>query len=189
MSNEGAKRRYPAEAAWAVARELVDYLAPACERIEVAGSLRRGRADVGDVELLCIPAIIKGGVNLLGPTYADALEEKLAAALASGRLAWRLNSRGRKVYGRLNKLLVHVVSDIPVDVFSTTPQNWGMAFLVRTGPKEFNIRVMKRFHDLGMRGHAYGGVADSDGPELNCPTEEEVFRLLDWQYVPPEMRR
>ena len=74
--------------------------------------------------------------------------------------------------------MVHVPSGIPIDVFSTSAQNWGMSAVVRTGPKEFNIRLMQRFRQLGMTGHAYGGVTGRDGI-IECPDEETVFRIAE----------
>ncbi len=49
------KRRWPLELAELTAQVLVSQVGDVCERIEVAGSVRRGRMDVGDIELLCIP--------------------------------------------------------------------------------------------------------------------------------------
>ena len=79
-------------------------------------------------------------------------------------------------------------SGIPVDVFSSSTNNWGMSLVVRTGSKDFNVRMMARFRELGMRGHAYGGVTDQEGNEIECPDEETVFRLLGWSWMPPERR-
>ncbi|MDP2952269.1 MAG: hypothetical protein Q8O76_02995, partial [Chloroflexota bacterium] len=76
---------------------------------------------------------------------------------------------------------------IGVDLFSTTEQHWGMALLVRTGPADFCKRVMGTFKANGLKAHAYGGV-EVEGVEVPCPTEEEVFRLLGWPYIPPEKR-
>ncbi len=82
---------------------------------------------------------------------------------------------------------------IPVDVFATIPQNWGMAMFVRTGPKDWNTRAMQRFIALGHRGHAYGGITlNVDGPdqkiEITCPNEQAVFEVLDWCWRDPEHR-
>ena len=101
----------------------------------------------------------------------------------------------RKVDGTLssmgpkNKHLIHVPSGIRLDVFTTDAANWGMAMFVRTGPAEWNIRAMSRFQALGMKGHAYGGVTDFDGAEIECRDEATVFQLLQWRYTPPEGRR
>jgi len=162
-----------------IAKELVDLLRPACLVIEIAGSIRRRRPEVSDIELLCIPRFV-GGV--------DQLDRELGSLMLQHILGHRRNKRGRIMYGPKNKLLLHVPSGIGVDVFSSTESNWGMSLFVRTGPKEWNIKAMSRFSELGMRGHAYGGISAQDGSEISCPDEETVFRYLGWAYISPERR-
>jgi len=163
------------EKASAIAKDLVYYLTPGVNRITIAGSIRRQKSQVGDIELLVIPR-------------ANYLDKILDDLMVQGILAMRLNKRGYRMYGPKNKLMVHLPSGMAVDLFSTTEANWGMALFVRTGPKEWNIRAMSRFRELGMQGHAYGGVTDEEGNEVDCPDEQSVFRLLGWPYVPPERR-
>ena len=64
-----------------------------------------------------------------------------------------------------------------------------MSLVVRTGPKDFNVRMMSRFRELEMRGHAYGGVTDRNGNDVECPDEATVFGLLGWPWIPPEERQ
>lgn len=178
------KTRWPLADAEAVGRDLVEILDPSCERIEIAGSIRRRRPDVGDVELLCISRV--GEMVALGSNLT--LDAEIDTLIFNNVLAKRLNKAGRTNYGQWNKLMVHVATGIPVDIFSTTEDNWGMAFVVRTGPAEMNIRMMTRFRNLGMKGHAYGGVTQDDGTEIPCRTEERVFQLLGWPHQNPEDR-
>ena len=188
QTKEG-RRRWPLREAKAVAEVLQTRLEPWCERIEIAGSIRRRARTIGDVELLCIPKYGGHQFDLFGATIqVDLLAEGIQELMGQGVLALRLNAGGHKTFGPLNKLMVHIPSEIPVDIFSTQTANWGMALVVRTGPKEWNIKMMGRFKVLGMWGHAYGGVTDQDGREWSCPTEEEVFRLLKWSYLEPEKR-
>ena len=171
--------------------DLRELLLPACKRIEVAGSIRRGKQDVGDIELLCIPKTTEQ-TDLFGESLEpeNHLNRMLDELVASGNvLEKRPNRKGHFTYGPQNKLLLHVPTGIPVDVFTADERNWGMSLLVRTGSREFNIRVMRRFRDLGMKGHAYGGVTDQDGTVIDCPDEETVFDLLGWRYIAPEYRR
>ena len=176
--------RYPYQQAIVIAGELRDLLAPACKRIEIAGSLRRKKATVGDMELLCIP---HPSDNLF---RTDALDEAVSRLLGGllPLLALRPNIKGGMSYGPKNKLLIHLPSGIPLDLFSADTENWGMAFLIRTGPADFNKRIMQRFIDLRMRGHAYGGITSASGEEIECPSEDTVFRNLGWPYIPPEKR-
>lgn len=180
------RRRWPLDEVQAIASQLVSLLEPYSQRIVVAGSIRRRRPDVGDIEILVIPGpygvfdfglakLMRDGALFAGPGSLTILEK-------------RPDRLGRTVYGKWNKLLRHLPTGIPVDVFTATSSNWGMALLVRTGPADFNRRVFTRFLSLGMRGHAYGGVTGRDGQETPCPDEETVFRLLEWPSVSPESR-
>lgn len=162
------------EKAKAIAEELMPLLRPGCNRIAIAGSILRQKPDVGDIELLVIPN-----------EYLDRVIEGL---IGHGILAMRLNKRGSRTFGPQNKLMVHCPSGMGVDIFSSTEENWGMSLFVRTGPKEWNIKAMARFQQLGMQGHAYGGVTLRTGINFECPTEAVVFNLLGWPYTPPEKR-
>ena len=148
---------------------------------------------VGDVELVLIPAFggLQGSLFDDPPAHLDQNLADLAIGLmrTDGTLDARPNVNGSITYGPLNKLLVHRRTGIPIDIFSTRTDFWGMTLLVRTGPKDFNIKVMRQFRSLGLKGHAYAGVSDGHGSELPCPTEDEVFRLLQWRYLPPKERR
>ena len=177
-----SERRWPLAEALGVAQELVGLLSPACERIVIAGSCRRLKPNVGDIELLCVP---KPSDSLL---FTDEVDRVLKTELRGGSLYYRPNIKGKFTYGPLNKLLIHRASGIPVDIFSTTEKNWGMALVRTTGPAEFNIRMMARFKQLGMAGHAYGGITTPSG-EVDCPDEETVFKVLGWPYAAPEDRR
>ena len=178
-------RTWPLAQATEVAEELITLLRPACERIEVAGSIRRKKKLVGDVELLVIP---KGTIQSPLWLEREALDRGVLELITRGLVALRLNKKGASTFGPLNKLLVHVPSGIGVDLFSTTAENFGMAWVVRTGPKEFNIKMMSRFKELGCQGHAYAGITNQDGKETDCPDEETVFRLLGWRFRAPEER-
>ena len=167
------------EKAKAIAEELNQLLAPACERVTIAGSIRRRKPFPNDIELLAIPKF-NGMVDLI--------DQKLKWLIGTHVLEYRPNKKGLITYGPMNKLLRHADSGIGADIFSVDEKNWGMALFVRTGPAEWNIKAMSRFRELGRRGHAYGGITDSDGSEITCPDEKTVFKYLQWAYIPPERR-
>ena len=167
-----------------VAAKVLADLYPWCEKIVVAGSIRRRAPLVKDIEVLCVPRQTQ--VDMFGePTGEDDMSIHL-----KGHIDYRMrfNKNGGVSYGLKNKLMLHRPTGVPVDVFSTPAENWGMALVVRTGPADFNIRLMKRFKDLGMAGHAYGGVTLRDGTDVVVPTEAAVFELAEWEYVEPEDR-
>jgi DNA polymerase (family 10) len=164
------------EEAKVIALELTALLADSCERITIAGSIRRRRPQAGDIELLCIPRYIVG---------ADALDLKLRALIEDGVLDYRLNKKGSKVYGAKNKLLWHIAGGIGVDVFSTTAECWPVALVVRTGSAEMNRRIAGAALRRGMKFHAYGRGFSTPRGEIICRTEEDVFKTVGLPYMEP----
>lgn len=169
------------ETAKAIASELLWVLEPACQRVTIAGSIRRRKPYPNDIELLCIPKYDSG---------IDQLDNEIHILMGQGILSLRLNKLGRTIYGPKNKLLRHVESGIGVDIFSTTPENWPVALVVRTGGKETNKMIASRAIERGMRFHAYGrGFTQADGSELICRSEAGVFRAVELAYQEPWERR
>lgn len=169
------------EKAKCIAEQIKAVLESSCDRITIAGSIRRQKPDVGDLELLCIPKYVDG---------VDMLDAKIKTMIYFDMLDYRLNKLGRKVYGPKNKLLVHVPSGIGVDVFSTDEQCWPVALVVRTGGKVTNQRISMAALRLGMSFHAYGrGFTQIDGPkEWICENESDVFKAVGLVYHEPWRR-
>lgn len=164
------------EKAKEIAEQLKALLAPWCERIEIAGSIRRRKPAVGDIELLCIPKY---------DGHADQLDGQIGMLMSQGVLDARRNKLGSVVYGPKNKLLRHVESGIGVDIFSTTWQCWPVALVVRTGGKITNQRISMAALRKGYRFHAYGrGFSTPDG-EIICRSEREVFEAVNLPYLAP----
>ena len=166
-----------------IAEEVKGWLESYCKRIEIVGSVRRQKPEVGDVELLCITEIFNG-VEFLMP--ADGLEERVFSLIRHKHLDYRLNSKGSKVYGPKNKLLTHVASGFPIDIFSTDEECWATALVVRTGSKANNIRIAMEAKKRGWRFNAYGsGFTKEDGTKIVCKTEREVFEVIGLKYLDP----
>ncbi|MBA7555427.1 hypothetical protein ES705_48089 [subsurface metagenome] len=164
----------------AIADELVELLRLACERLVVAGSIRRRKPDVGDIELLCIPKFVEG---------VDQLDQKLKWLIGTHVLEYRPNKKGSIVYGPKNKLLRHADSDIGVDIFSTDEECWWVALVVRTGPKESNIAIATTAQKRGWRLRAYGAGFDTPEGLIRCKSERDVFELVGLPYKEPRERR
>ena len=185
------KQRFSLNDARQVADLWLNALSVFTERMVIAGSVRRERPDVGDIELLYIP--MPTTTNLFGEPEGDALSDFLVGLIEAGVLEKRVSALGNTAYGPKNKMLRDAASGIPMDIFATTPENWGMSLVIRTGPADFNIRLMSRFKELGLEGHAYGGITQRDDGSgithgFDCPDEETVFRLAQLEYLPPRMR-
>jgi len=169
------------EKAKAIAEKIKAVLESSCERIVIAGSIRRQKLDVGDIELLCIPKYTAG---------VDMLDAKIQTMIYFDMLGYRLNKLGSKVYGPKNKLLVHLPSGICVYVFSTNALCWPVALVVRTGGKISNTEIAARAIERGMRFHAYGrGFTLADSSELLCHSEADVFKAVGLAYREPWERR
>lgn len=184
------KRKFPAVEADLVAIALRAVLHPFCERIEIAGSLRRGKRFVGDIEILLVPKLQKISNDFFNESTQDMAAACLDSLLNRGVIAKRANSLGRFTWGPSNKLGVHVESGIPVDFFSTIEANWWVSLVIRTGSKETNLELTTGAQRMGRTLHAYGsGVeVNATGEILHAHSEEEVFDLCGRPYKKPEDR-
>lgn len=185
------KRKFPKCYAGAVAVELLAGLTPHCERVAVAGSLRRGKHEVGDVELLFIPKMIEVNDGLFDKRREPATDG-LFADMMGLRLVKRPNIAGGFTWGTLNKLAVHIASGVPVDFFSEpNSEDWIRSLVIRTGPADLNIRLIQSAAKRGLRLHAYGAAFTkiTTGETIQCPdNEREFFELCGVDYAVPEQR-
>jgi len=160
----------------AIAEELKALLEPSCHRIEIAGSIRRKKPEVGDIELLCIPKFVDG---------VDQLDREIGALVVLGILGFRRNKRGSRAYGPKNKLMVHLPSGLGVDIFSTDKKCWPVSLVVRTGGKKTNKRIATAALRRGYRFHAYGSGFSTPQGDVVCKSEREVFEAVGLTYLQP----
>lgn len=184
------KTKFPRGQAVAVAREICDRLSPVTERLIVAGSLRRRKAHVGDVEILYIPRLITEPCDLFGGTRPRSLANvEIDQMLAEGVLEKRLSTTGACSWGLLNKLAVHVRSGIPVDLFATTEDAWYNYLVCRTGPAGLNTRIASEAKRLNMMWHPYGDGFSvgrfGQRPPIKIRSEREVFETVGLPYMEP----
>lgn len=184
------KTRYPFEQAMAVARELEGLLAPFCRKIEIAGSLRRKKPDVGDVEILFIPAFETRRLDLFREGPVDLAAEWLDRQLG-GILEKRIGEKGSTVWGPKNKLAVYRPAAMPVDFFSASEDTWACSLVCRTGPAEMNMRIAEAARRKGYKWHPIGRGFEQlgGGPEVAIESEAELFEFLGLPCLPPERRR
>ena len=168
-----------------IASGIVADLLPFCERIEVAGSVRRRKESVGDIELVAIPRFEPAG--LFGDRSANALWAHLHAGTA-----YRF-AKGDNPEGRYYQLALPAFPGLQVDLFLARPDNWGLTLLVRTGSAGFSAAMLarwKRVQGIGRErpGSMDGRLVARDGRTMPTPEEETVFHLLGLRPVPPEQR-
>ncbi len=89
-----SKTKFPRAEAIAVAKILVSVLQPHCERLIVAGSLRRRKQEVGDIEILYIPKTRIEPDGLFDTKTVNCANWELDSLLRSGAISKRLNVRG-----------------------------------------------------------------------------------------------
>lgn len=185
------KRKYPRASALAVAKELCDLLKPECEQLIVAGSLRRRKLEVGDVELVYVPKFVPGVKNdfFSAPPAANCVDAKLAWMLdkISGPLLEKRMSRvDTEAWGEKNKLAVHRASGIPVDLFATTESAWWNYVVCRTGSAESNTLIASAAQSKGWKWHPYkSGFTDANGDLVVVTCERDVFDLVGLPYKEP----
>ena len=190
----GAAHRLPLAVALHFARALREELLPACEQIEIAGSIRRMRPDIGDIEIVARPKMIAGPkVDFFAPAaLVSALDAAIAALLAHGTLT---SHPVRPANGARYKRLWSPDEGVQVDLFicgvtdreRPHPADWGPLFAIRTGPAEFSEAMVTRLRRFGRKCEE-GRVIDH-GVYVPCPTEEQFFDLCETPFLRPEQRQ
>jgi DNA polymerase/3'-5' exonuclease PolX len=180
------------EQAQIVAADIIAYLMPACVRIEVAGSVRRRKPQVKDIEILFIPktfnpqpTLFETDVNLQTVLATDVI---LGDLLARGII---VKDEKVKRWGPKYKRVVHVQTGIVLELFTAEQENWGYAYALKTGPAEFNhVMVTQRKFGGALPNNmtARNGYIWRDGTKCPTPTEEIFFREIGLPYWPPEQR-
>lgn len=184
--------RIPLAEAEQLAAEVVELLAPHCERIEVAGSIRRKRPTIGDLEIVCVPKFVVVSRDLFGAVNAEAnvLDTRAAWLVEDGVFAHRRDVNGRPAFGERYKRLTYRGRGL--DLFSVLPPaQWGVIFLIRTGSADFSHRLVTPKRQGGWMSsgmHIANGVLWRDTLAVPTPEELDVFCLLNRPYVEPERR-
>lgn len=178
-------KKVPYSEAKEIADELVKLLGSHFKRLEIAGSLRRKKDFIGDIELVGIPqlALVE---NLLGVDEVSPI----------GAITDLMRTVGYETEKSGEKYIQFASSDkISVDLFLCTPETWGCIFMIRTGSAKFTRKmVTKRVYGGWCPNHlrfSDGRLWEYRGTELvalDTPEEADVFREIGLAYIPPEER-
>jgi DNA polymerase/3'-5' exonuclease PolX len=171
-----------------LAESLVALLAPSCQRIEIAGSIRRLKPNPNDIELVAVPSYqavprilsLWDSEPTLGERWtrkpdheelmtdaANLLDKLCDDLLRAGTLEKRPDTRGRHCWGTGIKRAVfyHGTDYAPVDLFQVVaPAEWGVIYAIRTGPGDFNR--------LLVTNRRWGG---------GCPLDQKVAGGRVWR--------
>jgi DNA polymerase (family X) len=161
--------RYLLSYADAVAEELGEVLrqVPGVDAVTPAGSLRRGRETVGDLDLL-----------VTGPSATDALDKFVAYPRVEEVLGKGENKASAKV-GR---------EGLQVDVRALLPASFGAAMQYFTGSKDHNVAIRTRAVKMGLKLSEYGLFRVADDSRVAGETEEGIYQALGLAWIPPELR-
>lgn len=168
-----------------IANKVRDHIAPAMDRIEIAGSIRREKPVVGDIELVALVADREKLLKLIsdvGQTIKPSVP---------GVIPWTPKPDSRYIRVRL-------AEGMNLDLFIATQENWGGLFLMRTGSASgsdgnaFNGFVpgcFARWKKLSGGGRMTEVMPTMpDGTQLPVYEEQDFFDLLEMDFVPPAER-
>lgn len=187
MSNPD--KRWPYLQALKIATEIKAALSPYCERIEIAGSIRRRKRDVGDIEIIYVPRFEMRKSGFFDHEPFNLAGEKINSLLTGGYFSRRPNVKGGTSWGEMNKLAIHMPSGIATDLFSTTLENWWVTLAIRTGGKTTNLKLTNGALSKGMHLNAYGsGFTMQNGKSIPATSERSVFEIAGVPWQEPEER-
>ena len=141
---------------------------PGVQRSVLAGSLRRKKETVGDIDIV-ITAEQKSWKNIIRAiTQLPQVEKVLAAGQTKASLVLK------------NK--------VQVDIRIVHEEEFGAALFYFTGSKEHNIQLRIIAKQKGWKLNEYGVFNEKTGKRLAGKTEEEIYALFGLHYIPPEER-
>ena len=166
---EQASKRLMIHQADSLATRIRNHMsgATSLQQLEFAGSFRRGRETVGDLDLL----VVSEDPNEIMDRFEG------------------LPERQETIQRGETKMSIRVADAFQVDLRVVPKESWGAALQYFTGSKEHNVRVRGMAKSRNLRLNEYG-LFPVDDPEhrVGGATEEEVYSKLGMAWVPPELR-
>ncbi len=168
-----------------IADRYVNLLKPFCDKIQIAGSVRRKRPRVGDIEIVCIPKTVEVPDGLF-----DVKRERVRGFTQA---LLDVNIRIIKGNPHTGKYAqIYTTEKIQIDLFMAQHDNWGFIYMIRTGSSEFSQYMGKRWTTWGYKGiDGHLNRLDTNGKPVEViptPTEKSFFNLLGLAVVPPTKR-
>jgi DNA polymerase/3'-5' exonuclease PolX len=151
-----------------IAERIRSELAPHCHRCEIAGSIRRGKAEPNDIEIVAIPK----------PYEIGLFESGIAIVV----------NRWQKVKGELPcKYTQRILPEgIKLDLFFASHENWGWIYIIRTGSADFSKYILTEYNIRGFC--SKDGYPTRGSRRFFMPEEEDVFKFIGLPFVLPEER-
>jgi len=168
------------------ANDLADVLEPACERIMIAGSIRRLKHEIGDIEIVLIPKR-EAITDMFGTPTGNTISH-VDQVLADMNLTPVKNGERYKQI---------VWQGMQADLFICTPETWGCVATIRTGSADFTQWLMTKKRQGGAcpehlsfkDGRLWTERAAGSGlVALDTSTEQQVFGNLGLDWIEPRER-
>src|SRR5271156_198846 len=165
--------RFRADQAHEFANRISDLIRafPGIEEITPAGSLRRGRETVGDLDLL-----------VTGPACEADVVAAAVEHVATLPLIDKLMAKGQ------NKVSFTLRNNLQVDVRLLPRASYGAALQYFTGSKMHNVALRQRALKRGLTLSEYALLRLEDNKIIAAESEEQIYNALDLDYIPPELR-
>ncbi len=161
-------------------------------RWEIAGSVRRGKPEVSDVEHVVIARMgeVAGDGLFETSETVNLLWNRLDELVAAGTLAKHRYETVRGLQNRWGMIYRGVdFNGFNHEIFTATPENFGSTLLIRTGPAEYSKAFVERFLAGRLYRQQGGGLVHvKSGDIVPIPDEETYFRMNGLPFVSPENR-
>lgn len=168
----GKQACFPLAVARSWADDLMSFLVRYCERVKIAGSVRRGKSEVGDVELVLVPKMA-GKVNLAW---------KFLDRLTAVGILPEPSKAGPKY-----RCYLASSARPQLDLFAVTPPaQWGAILAIRTGPAEFSKGLVTALLRHGMR--CQDGAVRKGNKAIPTSEETDFFALCGVPWTEPARR-
>ncbi len=166
--------RFLLDAAEIQADKIIAHLSeyPGIEKVTPAGSLRRGRETVGDLDILVTGECCTSEVGRQALTEHIVKLPGLMDVIARGD----------------NKVSFRMRGGMQVDVRLLAPESFGVALQYFTGSKTHNVALRQRALKMGYTLNEYSLSRLEDETAVAAKTEEEIYAKLNLDYIPPELR-
>lgn len=168
-----------------LAQKVLNHILPAMERVEIAGSVRRKKETVGDIEIVGTPSGRESLISLLKD-----IGQHIKPGVP-GVIPWVPKMDAKY-------LRVRLTEEINLDLFLSNPDNFGGLFLMRTGSGSgpdgnsfngFTPGIFSRFKKISGGGRMMNVMPTlPTGEQLPVPEEIDFFNILEMNFVPPEER-
>ena len=157
-----------------LASKIVSSIDSYCIRVEVAGSIRRRKDTVNDIDLVVEPKS-QSWIKLIKEIRRQfkAVTEKQGDKLATLYVPFA---------SKLGQ------GHVQVDLYRASKSTWGILLLIRTGSAEYNIYLAKLAIRKGYHLAYSKGLLNEKGKVIASKTERDVFQALELDYIPPQDR-